>query len=145
MRANEASSDTLSRHLNNTHKPVEERSQMVPVAIVEEISSRQSLEPVTFSQSSDIGSQFQSEQQGHVAAQLQAPEVSQESTVFPSRNDFWTSADGLFDQPWWLEYDLNIETFGTSLYEPLGHDQPWFQPSNSRQNASQVAYIGNPP
>jgi len=52
-------------------------------------------------------------------------------------------SDEFLQQSWWLEEDLDLQSFETSLFEPINSADPWFQipiansPSRAEQDLSQ--------
>jgi hypothetical protein len=59
----------------------------------------------------------------------------------PSDNNvLWTPINASDDLPWWLEQDLNLEAFDTSLFRSTGFSEPWFEPAGAQIASSQASH-----
>jgi len=117
------SSDTLLRHLKKSHL-VELEASESQVQSSTRLGGQQD-------------AQHPNDESDGISGQMDV-DLGGAMPDFPT-NDAWIPSSVSFSQPWWLESDLSLESFDTSIFESVGSHEPWFQllPSPDNQDVLQ--------
>ena len=85
-------------------------------------------------QQMDVRTILRDERDSRTVTEVEMPDVI--PPVFPTHrlSDLWDPVNASSNQPWWLQHDLNLEAFDTTLFDFSNIDEPWFQPLNSQSN-----------
>lgn len=120
------------RHSTRLHKTAQGENEIsLPTAVTASGSQSSGESEASVStiilQRTTAGSPRWSDQQLQLSEEIGISTVDQ---AVPEGSQFDELWNPLETQPWWLEQDLNLEAFDTSLFDPNGLDEPWFQPLN---------------
>lgn len=140
--------DSLLRHLRKMHKDVALKFQNsllsrkgaadLPSSPKKDAEDETSASASRSNQQMDIRTILRDERDSLPDAEVDMPDIIPPVPPRLSSNDLWDPGNASSSQPWWLQHDLNLEAFDTSLFDFSNIDERWFQPLNSHSNAIPV-------